>query len=87
MAAGLFQHTAARIDQDDRQITGRRTGRHVTSVLLMARRIRDDELAFRGRKITVSHINGDALLTFSLQTIDQQREIQFFTSGADLLAF
>ena len=85
MTTGLLQYTATRIDQDDRQITGRRTGRHVTGVLLMAWRISNDKFTFWRREITVSHINGDALLTLRLQTIHQQREIEFLTGSTDLL--
>jgi len=51
----------------------------------VARSIGNDELALGGGKITVGHIDGDALLTLGLQAIDQQRQIDVFACGTDLL--
>src|SRR5713226_6802692 len=41
----------------------------------MPGRVGDDEFAARGREIPVSHVDGDALLTFGTQTIGEQRKI------------
>jgi hypothetical protein len=50
VAPGLGQHALARVDQDHRQVGGRRAGDHVARVLLVARRVGDDELAPVGAK-------------------------------------
>ncbi len=82
MAAGLIQHAFAGVDQQDRQIAGRCAGRHVTRVLLVPWRVGNNKFAFLGREIAVCHINGNSLLALSLQPVDQQRQIEFFTLGA-----
>ena len=43
MAPGLIEQTIARVDQQNREIGGRRAGGHVARVLLMTRRIRQNE--------------------------------------------
>ena len=75
VAPRLGQHALARIDQDDRQLGGRGAGRHVAGVLLVARRVGDDELALVGREEAVGDVDGDALLALGLQAVDQQREV------------
>ena len=45
MAPGLGQHALARIDQQHGEVGGRRAGHHVARILLVARRVGDDELA------------------------------------------
>ena len=47
MPPGLDQHALARIDQDDGELGVRGAGRHVAGVLLVARRVGDDERALR----------------------------------------
>ncbi|MNC33035.1 hypothetical protein D3C75_814160 [compost metagenome] len=79
VATRLIQHAFTRIDQQDRQLTGRRTGRHITGVLLMPRRVGNNKLTFFRREITVCHVDSNALLALGLQTIHQQGQIQFFT--------
>ena len=71
VAAGLRQHTLARIDQDDRQLGGGGSRRHVAGILLVARRVGDDEFALLGGEETVGDIDGDALLALRRQPIDQ----------------
>jgi hypothetical protein len=51
-------------------------------VLFVTRAIGHDELALVGGKEAVGHIDGDALLAFGGQTVDQQREIHIFALGA-----
>ena len=75
MAARLRQHAVARVDQNDGEIGGGRAGRHVARVLLVARRIGDDELAFRRGEIAIRDVDRDALLAFGAQAVGQQREI------------
>ena len=84
VALGLCLHPIAGINQDNGHIRGRRTGRHITRVLLMSRRVGNDKLALFGREITIRHINGNALLTFRLQAINQQRQVHLLTSRANL---
>src|SRR5471030_2823057 len=83
VATGLGLHAVTGIDQDDRQVTGGRTGGHVAGVLLMARGIGDDEFALGGGEVAVSDIDGDSLLTLSLQAVDQQCQVDVFAGGAD----
>ena len=52
----------------------------------MARRISDNKLTFVSRKEPVSHINRNALLALSFQTIDKQRQVDVFTNSTVLLA-
>ena len=72
MPPRLGLQALAGIDQNDRQIGRAGTGDHVARVLLVTRRVGDDEAAFDGREITVRHIDGDALLTFGGKAVCQQ---------------
>lgn len=85
VATGLGLYAVAGVHQDDRQVTGGCTGGHVAGVLLMAGGVGDDELALGGGEIAVGDIDGDALLTLGLQAVDQQRQVDVVTGGADLL--
>ncbi|MNZ92720.1 hypothetical protein D3C78_1117540 [compost metagenome] len=51
----------------------------------MARGVGNDELALGGREVAVGHIDGDALLALGLQAVDQQRQVDVVTGGADFL--
>ena len=86
VAPRLGQHALARVDQDHRQVGGRGAGDHVARVLLVARRVGDDELAPLGGEEAVGDIDGDALLALGGQAVDQQREIDARRLGADALA-
>ncbi len=83
--AGLRQHALARVDQDHGEVGGRGAGDHVACVLLVAGRVRDDELALVGREEPVRHVDRDALLALSREPVDQQREIERPALRADLL--
>ena len=85
MTPCLLQHTLLRIDQDDRDIGGRGAGRHIARILLMTRRVGDDELALRCGKKAVCDIDRDALFALRLQAIDQQRKVDVVTGRAVLL--
>ena len=84
VTTGLGLHAVARVDQDDRQTRGRGASGHVAGVLLVPRRVGDDELALVGREEAIGDIDGDALLTLGLQAIDQQRQIDL-AGGTALL--
>jgi hypothetical protein len=75
VAAGLRQHALARVDQDDREVGGRRGGDHVAGVLLVARRVGDDVLARAGGEVAVGDVDGDALFALGLQAVGEQREV------------
>ena len=53
--------------------SGRRgAGRHVARVLLVARRVGDDELALVGGEVAVRDVDGDALLALGQQPVGEQ---------------
>ena len=75
MSSRLHQDALARVDQEDGEVGVRCSGRHVPRVLLMARRVGDDERALgRGEK-TIGDIDRDALLPFGLQSVHQKGEV------------
>src|SRR4051812_19998632 len=84
MPPGLTQDALTAIDQHHRKIGGGGAGGHVACILLVTRSISNDELSFGRRKKTVGHIDGDALLTFGFQTINEEREINVFAISAVL---
>src|SRR5688572_28958524 len=51
----------------------------------MARRIGHDETPPARREEAVGNINRDPLLSFGLQSVDQQREVQAITLSAEFL--
>ena len=86
MPPRLGQHALARIDQQHRQVRGRRAGDHVARVLLVPRRVGDDELALLAGEEAVGDVDGDALLALGREPVDQQREVDAFALRAMLLA-
>ena len=81
MATGLRNDTRAGIDQDDGQVGRRTAGNHVTRVLLVSRRVGNDEFAFVGREVAVSHVDGNALFTFGLESVAQQCIVNLSGTG------
>jgi hypothetical protein len=73
--AGLRQHAVAGVDQNDGQIGRGCAGRHVARILLVARRIGDDEFAFRRREVAVGDVDGDALFALGAQAVGEQGEV------------
>jgi hypothetical protein len=53
--------------------------------LLVTRRVGDDKGARLRRKIAIGDINRDALLALRLESVNEQREIDFLSDGAVLL--
>ena len=84
MAVRLRQQPFARIDQHDGDIGVRGAGRHVAGILLVAGRIGDDEGARFGGEIAIGDIDGDALLAFGLEAVDEQREVDRILGRAEL---
>jgi hypothetical protein len=75
VAFGLGDDSMPGVDQNDGQVRRRRTRRHVSRVLLVSRRIRDDEMPLLRREISVGHIDRDLLLALRLEAVGQQREV------------
>src|SRR6266404_1029514 len=50
-------------------------GRHIARVLLVPRRIGDDELAPRRGEVTVRDVDGDALLALRFEAVRKEREV------------
>ncbi|MNQ98050.1 hypothetical protein D3C85_1137240 [compost metagenome] len=83
VARRLGRHALDRIHQHDRCVAGRGAGGHVARILLMPRRIGDDEAAARRRHIAIGHVDGDALLALGLEPIQQQGVVQIGAVGAE----
>ena len=86
VALGLGEHALPGVDQDDREIGGGGAGRHVAGILLMARRVGDDELASAGGEIAIGDVDGDALLALGLEAVDHEGQVQLAALGAVELA-
>ena len=79
---GLGDDPMARVDQDDRKLTGRRAGDHVACVLLVARRVGDDELSLRRGEVSIGDVDRDALLPLGLEAVGEQRKVDLITGAA-----
>ena len=66
----------ARVEQDHREVGGRRAGDHVARVLHVARGVGDDELAPRRGEVAVRDVDRDALLPLGPQAVGEQREVR-----------
>ena len=82
VADGLFHDAVAGIDQNHGQVGGGGARHHIAGVLDVAGRIGNDEFPFRGGKIPISHVDGDALLAFGPQAIGEQRQVHLFVAPA-----
>ena len=72
----LRKETLACIDEQHSELRCRGCCRHVARVLLMPRRVSDDETPPPGGKVAIGDVDGNALFTLRFQTIDQQCEIE-----------
>ena len=75
VAPRLLDDALARVDEDQREVGGRRAGDHVARVLHVAGRVGDDELAPRRREVAVRDVDRDALLALGPQAVGEQREV------------
>ena len=75
MPPRLGQHALARIDQQHREVGGRGAGHHVARILLVPRRVGDDELALLAREVAIGDVDRDALLALGREPVDEQGEI------------
>ncbi len=76
MTAGLKKYAFSRVGQDDGQLRMRSAGGHVSRVLIVARGIGEDVLAFGRAEVAIRDINGDALLPFRAQTVGEKGELE-----------
>ena len=83
VAAGLGEDAVAGVDQEHGEVGVRGAGRHVAGVLLVARRVGDDEAALVGGEVAVGDVDGDALLALGVEAVDQQREVDVVAGGAE----
>ncbi len=81
VALGLLDDALARIDEDHRQIRGRRPGDHVARVLHVAGGVGDDELAPRRVEVAVGDVDRDALLALGAQAVGEQREVDVLVAA------
>jgi hypothetical protein len=79
MPASLGQNTLSGIDQNYREIGCGCSCRHVSGVLLVPGRIGDDEPPCRRCEEAIRHVDGDSLLAFGLQPVDQERKVDALT--------
>ena len=86
MPPRLGQHALAGIDQQHGQLRGRCAGDHVAGILLVARRVGDDELALLAGEIAIGDIDRDPLLAFGRKAVDQQCEVDRFALRAVAIA-
>ena len=82
MAFGLFDNPFARVDEDDGEVGGGSTRDHVARVLNVTRGVGNDELTARGGKVTVSHVDRDALFALGAEPIGEQREVDHGIAAA-----
>src|SRR5262249_56869200 len=75
MAPGLTCQSVRRTDKQQSEVGGRRAGRHVARVLLVAGRICHDVLTPFGCEKSVSNIDGDLLLTLGRKAVEKQGKI------------
>ncbi len=81
MAARLREHAFGHVDEDHREVGGRRAGHHVARVLHVAGRVGDDEAAPRRREVPVRHVDGDLLLALGAQAVGHQRRDRSVRQG------
>ena len=66
----------AGVDEDHGAVRGRGAGDHVARVLLVARRVGDDEVPALGREMAVGDVDRDPLLALGRQAVEEQREVE-----------
>ena len=84
MASCLHQHPLGGIYKNHCQFCKGSTNSHISGVFFMTRCIGNDKRTFLCGKISISHIDGNPLLSFCHQTIQQQRIINGSAAGAHL---
>ena len=77
MPASLYLQSLRRVCKDNRQSCERSPDRHIPGIFFMSRSICYDKASAVCGKVTVSNVNGNSLLPFCQQTVQQQRIVQF----------
>ncbi len=85
VATALGQQSLTCINKNHGHLGCRSTGHHVTRVLLMSGRISDDKLPLVCRKVSICDVYCNSLLSFGLETIEQERIVDFAFLGANFL--
>ena len=75
MAAGLDDHAAPSVDEQDGEIRSRRAGEHVAGVALVPGGVGQNESASRSREVAVRHVDRDALLALGTQPVRERGEV------------
>ena len=75
VAPRLVENAVPRVHEQNRDVGRGRAGRHVARVLLVPRRVGQDELAAARREIAVRDVDRDALLAFGAQAVGEEREV------------
>ncbi|OLT49987.1 hypothetical protein BJF89_11120 [Corynebacterium sp. CNJ-954] len=76
VTTGLFDDAVPGVDEHDDQVRGRQAGDGVPGVLDMARAVGEDEGPLVRGEVAVGHVDGDPLLPFGTQPVDQQGEVR-----------
>ena len=76
VTARLREHAFRDVDDDDGGVRRRRARHHVSCVLDVPRRIRDDEFPARRGEITIRDVDRDLLLALGAETIGHVREVR-----------
>jgi hypothetical protein len=82
VAARLFDHALACVDEQHNHVRGGGAGHRVPGVLHMPRAIGEDELPCRSGEVAIRHIDGDALLALGTQAIGEQSKISSIETPA-----
>src|SRR5258707_390252 len=69
MQARLHQYALARVDEHHGCIGSRCARSHIARVLLVPRRVGDDEFTPRRREVTIGDIDGDALFALGAEAV------------------
>ncbi len=75
VTAGLGEDAFAGVHKNNGDIRGGSAGGHVAGVLLVARRVGNDELAVSGGEVAVGYVDGDSLLPLGAQAVGELGKI------------
>ena len=73
--ARLLEHALAGVDEDEREVGGRRARDHVARVLDVPGGVGDDELPLGRGEVAVGDVDGDALLALGPEAVGEQRQV------------
>ena len=82
MTPRLRHEALPRVHENQRQVGSACAGDHVAGVLLVARRVGDDEFSPVRVEIAVRDVDGDALFALCLQSVRQEGKIDAFAAAS-----